>query len=79
MLTAIKAKSRSQKYIKKRLAQELRRIENRIKDATSYGCSSITEQGIIDPEIKIKLEKLGYVIDVTEREYESYCSYCVKW
>ena len=79
MLTAIKAKSKSQKYIKKQLTKELHRIENRIKDATSYGCFSITEIGIIDPEIKIKLEKLGYIIDVTEHECEYYCYYRVRW
>lgn len=75
MLTANKARRKSKRNRDKYLKQDLLNIENRIKDAVRFGCFSITETGTPDPIIKEKLEKLGYVVELTG----SQSNYCVKW
>ena len=75
MLTANKARRKSQRSVDKYIKQDLLNIENRIKDAVRYGCFSITEAGTPDPIIQQKLEALGYVVELTE----SKSNYRVKW
>lgn len=76
MLTARKAKIKTQRSINREQRRILSEIESRIKLAIRYGIFSISgtnDLNPFDPAIKLKLEKLGYTIESTE------CSWCIKW
>ena len=77
MLTADKAKLKSEKVRIALLDKERRKIEKHIQDAISYGCFSITRAGLIDPDVKKHFEELGYVVKTKSAFNDVY--YTISW
>lgn len=56
------------------MTQELERLSKLIKNAIMDGNFSISEEGSLKPEIRKKLEELGYKVDVGGQYY-----YIISW
>ena len=57
--------------------QQLAELSKLIRDAIADGKFSISEDGCLKPEIRKKLEELGYKVDTGSQYNESY--YSISW
>lgn len=77
MLTARKAKRKTQRVIKKEQRKVLSRVKGDIQRVIGLGRFSIIDCSGLDLEIKQKLEKLGYIVEPTESKCPSHCY--IRW
>lgn len=56
-----------------RTTQQLAELSKQIKAAIADGNFSINLDGSLNPEIRKKLEKLGYKVEISNQYNESYC------
>ena len=59
------------------ITQQLAELSKLIRDAVADGKFSISEDGCLKPEIRKKLEELGYKIETGNQYNESY--YSISW
>lgn len=77
MLSASDAKSKTQNNINEYANYELSRLNAQILDAIAEGKFSICNDGSLQPQIRKKLEELGYEVKSGMQKNESY--YSVSW
>lgn len=74
---AHEANNMTKHVIDGRTTQQLAELSKLIKDAIADGKFSISEDGCLKPEIRKKLEELGYKIETGNQYNESY--YSISW
>ena len=74
---ASEANKMANNVIDNRTTQQLAELSKLIRDAIADGKFSISEDGCLKPEIRKKLEKLGYKVETGNQYNESY--YSISW
>lgn len=59
--------------------QQIAELAKSIRDAIADGKFSISKDGCLKPEIRKKLEKLGYKVETDNQYNESYYNYSISW
>ena len=77
MLSASEAKTQTQNNVNYDAAQKLKALDEQISNAIAKGGFSIRNDGILQSEIRKKLESLGYKIETGSQYNESY--YRISW
>ena len=77
LLTADEARSKTQENIQKCLTAELHKLSGQINNAIAEGKYSISNDGYLQHETRLRLEELGYKIQTGSQYNESY--YSISW
>ena len=77
MVSASEAKTQTQNNVNYDTAQKLKALDEQISNAIAKGGFSIRNDGILQSEIRKKLESLGYKIETGSQYNESY--YRISW
>ena len=77
MISASEAKIKVQNNVGYDAARELKALDEQISNAIAKGRFSICNDGILQSEIRKKLESLGYKIETGNQYNESY--YRISW
>ena len=77
ILTAAEAKNVTELAIENSITKQLEELSFKINTAIHKGKYEIRNDGILDPEVKRRLEALGYNVTIGNHYNESY--YMISW